>query len=95
MTKKEYILAVIDTLPNWEMWRWIKAMVQNDQLDERTLNMLVIILNNAMDKITAAVKDSKLIERIDARRKFDKQKERQAMEDEKVLEDLDFKLNDI
>ena len=70
-------------------------MVQNDQLDERTLNMLVIILNNAMDKITAAVKDSKLIERIDARKKFDKQKERQAMEDEKVLEDLDFKLNDI
>ena len=70
-------------------------MVQNDQLDERTINILVIILNNAMDKITAAVKDSKLIERIDARKKFDKQKERQAMEDEKVLEDLDFKLNDI
>ena len=46
MTKKEYILAVIDALPDWEMWRWIKAMVQNDQLDERSINMLVIILNN-------------------------------------------------
>ena len=70
-------------------------MVQNDQLDERTLNMLVIILNNAMDKITAAVKDSKLIERIDARKKFDKQKETQAQEDEKSLEELDSKLDNI
>ena len=67
MTKKEYILAVIDTFPDWEMWWWLKAMVQNDQLDERTINILVIILNNAMDKITAAVKESKLIERIDNR----------------------------
>ena len=95
MTKKEYILAVIDALPDWEMWRWIKAMVQNNQLDERTMNTLVIILNNAMDKITTAVKESKLIERIDARKNFDKQKEKQAQEDERTLEELDSKLNNI
>lgn len=95
MTKKEYILAVIDTFPDWEMWWWLKAMVQNDQLDERTINILVIILNNAMDKITAAVKESKLIERIDARKNFDKQKEKQAQEDEKSLEELDSKLDNI
>ncbi len=95
MTKKEYILAVIDTLPDWEMWRWIKAMVQNDQLDERTINMLVIILNNAMDKITTAVKESKLIERIDARKNLDEQKEKQAKKDERTLQELDSKLNDI
>ena len=95
MTKKEYILAVIDTLPEWEMWRWIKAMVVNDQLDERTINILVIMLNNAMDKITAAVKESKLIERIDARKNFDKQKKEQAKKDAKSLKELDSKLNDI
>ena len=95
MTKKEYILAVIDTFPDWEMWRWIKAMVQNDQLDERTINMLVIILNNAMDRITEAVKESKLIERIEARKNLDKQKEKQAKKDAKSLQELDSKLNDI
>ena len=95
MTKKEYILAVIDTLPDWEMWRWIKAMVQNDQLDERTINMLVIILNNAMDRITTAVKESKLIERIDARKNLNEQKEKQAKKDERTLQELDSKLNDI
>lgn len=95
MTKKEYILAVIDTFPDWEMWRWIKAMVQNDQLDERTINMLVIILNNAMDKITTAVKESKLIEKIDTRKNLDKQKQEQAKQDEETLKDLDSKLNDL
>ena len=93
MTKKEYILAVIDTFPNWEMWRWIKAMVQNDQLDERTINLLVIMLNNMMDKITAAVKESKLIKKIDARQNLDKQKQKQAEQDAKSLEELDSKLS--
>ena len=95
MTKKEYILAVIDTFPDWEMWWWIKAMVQNNQLDERTINMLVILLNNAMDKITTAVKESKLIERIDARKNLDEQKEKQAKRDENTLKDLDSKLNNL
>jgi len=70
-------------------------MVQNDQLDERTINMLVIILNNAMDRITEAVKESKLIERIEARKNLDKQKEKQAKKDAKSLQELDSKLNDI
>ena len=69
-------------------------MVQNDQLDERTINMLVIMLNNMMDKITTAIKESKLIERIDARQNLDKQKQKQAEQDAKSLEELDSKLSD-
>lgn len=95
MTKKEYILAVIDTFPDWEMWRWIKAMVQNDQLDERSINMLVIILNNAMDKITTAVKESKLIEKIEARKNLDKQKQKQAAQDAESLNKLDSMLDNL
>ena len=94
MTKKEYILAVIDTLPDWEMWRWIKAMVQNDQLEEHTINMLVIIFKKAMDKITATIKDNKMVETIQAMETFDQQKQKQAEEDAKSLEELDSKLND-
>ena len=95
MTKKEYILAVIDALPEWEMWRWIKAMVQNDQLEEHTIDMLVIILKKAMDKLTATIKENKMIETIQAIENFDKQKAEQAKKDAKTLEELDSKLNDI
>ena len=93
MTKKEYILAVIDALPDWEMWWWIKAMVQNDQLDEHTINMLVIILKRAMDKITSTIRENKMLETIQAMENFDKQKKEQAKQDAKSLEELDSKLN--
>ena len=95
MTKKEYILAVIDALPDWEMWRGIKAMVQNDQLEEHTINMLVIIFKKAMDKITATIKENKMEETIQTMEDFNKQKQKQAKEDEKTLQELDSKLNDI
>ncbi len=95
MTKKEYILAVIDALPDWEMWRGIKAMVQNDQLDDHAINMLVIILKRAMDKISATIKENRMIEKIQAVENFDKQKKEQAEKDAKSLEELDSKLNDI
>ncbi len=95
MTNKEYILAVIDVLPDWEMWRWIKAMVQNNQLDEHTLNMLVIILDKAMDKITAAIKENKMLEKIHAIQNLDKQKEEQAAQDAESLNKLDSMLNNL
>ena len=95
MTKKEYILAVIDALPEWEMWRWIKAMVQNNQLEDRSIDMLVIILKKAMDKITATIKENKMVETIQAMENFDKQKQKQAKEDEATLQELDSKLKNL
>ena len=95
MTKKEYILAVIDALPDWEMWRWIKAMVQNDQLEEHTINMLVIIFKKAMDKITATIKENKMIETIQAMESFDQQKQKQAQQDAESLAHLDSMLDDL
>ena len=95
MTKKEYILAVIDALPDWEMWRWIKAMVQNDQLDEHTINMLVIIFKKAMDKITATIKENKMVETIQVMENFNKQKAEQEKKDAKTLKDLDSKLKNL
>ena len=70
-------------------------MVQNNQLDDHTINMLVIILKKAMDKISATIKENKMIETIQAIENFDKQKAEQAKEDAKTLEELDSKLNDI
>ena len=90
MTKKEYILAVIDALPEWEMWWWIKAMVQNDQLEDRTINMLVIIFKKAMDRITATIKENKMIETIQAVDNFEEQNKKDASS----LNKLNSKLND-
>lgn len=95
MTKKEYILAVIDALPEWEMWWGIKAMVQNDQLEEHTIDMLVVILKKAMDKLTATIKENKMIETIQTIDSFDKQKEEQAKKDAKSLKELDSKLKNL
>lgn len=95
MTKKEYILAVIDALPDWEMWRGIKAMVQNDQLDEETIDKLVIVLKRAMARMATAIRESKAIETLKSMQNFDKQKKEQEEKDAKSLEELDSKLNDI
>ena len=70
-------------------------MVQNDQLEEHTINMLVIIFKKAMDKITATIKENKMEETIQTMEDFNKQKQKQAKEDEKTLQELDSKLNDI
>ncbi len=70
-------------------------MVQNDQLEEHTINMLVIIFKKAMDKITATIKENKMDETIQTMEDFNKQKQKQAKEDEKTLQELDSKLNDI
>ena len=95
MTKKEYILAVIDALPNWEMWRWIKAMVQNNQLDDHAMNMLVIIFKKAMDKITKVIEENKMVETVEFTEKFNEQKQKQAEEDAASLQQLDSLLNDL
>jgi hypothetical protein len=68
-------------------------MVENDQLEEHTINMLVIIFKKAMDKITSTIKENKMVETIQAVEKFNKQKEKQAKEDEETLQKLGSKLN--
>lgn len=95
MTKKEYILAVIDALPEWEMWWWIKAMVQNDQLEEPILDKLVIIFKKAMDNLDEIIKKHKMIESIKTMENFEKQKEEQAKQDKENLAQLDNLLNNI
>ena len=95
MTKKEYILSVIDIFPDREMWRGIKAMVQNDQLDDHTINLLVIAFKRSMDKLTDAIKKNKMLETIQAVESFNEQKQKQQKADEESLKNLDSKLSSI
>ena len=95
MTKKEYILSVLELFPDWEMWWWIKAMVQNNQLNDHTMNLLVIAFKRAMDNLNDIIDKHKMIETIQAVENFGKQKKEQAKKDAKSLEELDSKLKDI
>jgi hypothetical protein len=70
-------------------------MVQNDQLDDHAINMLVIILKRAMNKIDATIRENKMIETIQAVENFDKQKQEQAQQDAESLAHLDSMLNDL
>jgi hypothetical protein len=70
-------------------------MVQNDQLEDHTMNLLIIALKRAMDKLTDVIKENKMIETIQAVESFDKKKKEQAKKDAKTLKDLDSKLKSL
>jgi hypothetical protein len=70
-------------------------MVQNDQLEDHTMNLLVIALKRAMDNLTDVIKENKMIENIQAVESFDKKKKEQAKKDAKTLKDLDSKLKSL
>ena len=95
MTKKEYILAVIDALPKWEMWRGIKAMVLNNQLEDETIDKLVVIFEKVMQEITDYMRENKVMENLQAVQNLNQQKREQDEQDAKSLEELDSKLNDL
>ena len=95
MTKKEYILAVIDALPKREMWRGIKAMVQNDQLEDETIDKLVIIFKKVMKEITDSLRENKVMENLQAIQSLNQQKKEQAKQDACHKEDNIWALQNI
>jgi len=81
-------------MPDREMGRGIKAMVENNQLEEKTIDLLVVIFDNAVDKITDVIKKHHIIEKIQAFKALDEQKQQQAQQDQVDLQRLDGMLND-
>ncbi len=64
-------------------------MVQNNQLNDETIDKLVIVFKKAMDQIMSYVKENKIEEKIQAKERFDLQKEQQAKQDKENLAALD------
>lgn len=92
MTKKEYILHALGLFPNWEMGRGIKAMVENNQLNDHALNLLVIILQRGIDQLNEAITKYKMKETIDHVDHFQQQQANQAKQDQEDLSNLDSML---
>ena len=51
-------------------------MVQNNQLDDETIDKLVIVFKRAMAKMATAIRESKAIETLKSMEVFNKQKEK-------------------
>lgn len=77
-------------MPDREMGRGIKAMVENNQLDEHTLDMLGIVFA----KMVASIRDDAKRQRITKEiANFNIQKEAQEKQDQADLQKLDSMLN--
>jgi DNA-binding FrmR family transcriptional regulator len=94
MTKQDYLLAVINAMPDWEMGRGIKAMIENNQLEENTIDLLVAVFRKTVEKMADIIKKHHLLEAIDAIENLNTQKSQQAKQDKSDLEKLDGMLND-
>ncbi|MBR7036989.1 hypothetical protein IKI14_03880 [bacterium] len=70
-------------------------MVQNNQLDDETIDKVVIIFKKVMQEITDSIRENKVMENLQAMQHLNQQKQEQAEQDAKSLEELDSKLNDI
>ncbi|MDR0650955.1 MAG: hypothetical protein LBG59_06245 [Candidatus Peribacteria bacterium] len=90
MTKQDYLLAVIDAMPDREMGRGIKAMIENNQLEDHTINLLIIVFKRAVDRLTDIMKKHQIMTAI---AQLEAQKEAQAQQDETDLQRLDKMLN--
>ena len=81
MTKQEFIITVLDLMPDREMGRGIKAMVENNQVDDHTINVLVIVLKKAVDKLNDVAVKYKMYETIQAVTTLNSQKAEQQQKD--------------
>ncbi|MDR0607117.1 MAG: hypothetical protein LBG52_01910 [Candidatus Peribacteria bacterium] len=93
MTKQGFIITVLDLIPDREMGWGIKAMVENNQLDDHAINVLVVVLKKAVDKLNDVAIKYKMYETIKAVDEFNAQKNEQKQKDASDLAKLDSMLD--
>ncbi len=79
MTKKEFMLKVIDALPNWKMGWGLKALIQNDQLDPDVFEKLYEVFKNSVNQTHAEIQQQQMQKRMDQVNAM-KQQEQQSEE---------------
>ena len=90
MTKKEYILKILDALMgSWPLARGLKILVEGDALDENTVQKIVDIFAKTIDEIQDSKDKEKLIKSKNALEKLKQIEQEQHLRDEKSLGELD------
>ena len=93
MTKQEYLFAVIDAIPDWKMGRGLKTLIANNQLNEETIDKMVIIFKRAMDRISFYIKGQHVLEQLHASEHLAEQENAQAQQDAIDFQKLDEMLS--
>ena len=90
MTKKDYILKILDALMgSWPLARGLKILVEGDALDENTVQKIVDIFAKTIDEIEDSKDKEKLIKSKNALEKLKQIEQEQHLRDEKSLGELD------
>jgi hypothetical protein len=80
-------------MPDWEMGRGIKAMIENNQIDDHTMDVLVEIFKKAVEKMADVIKKYHLMEAIQAIESLNTKKAEQAQQDAQDIEKLNGMLD--
>jgi len=93
MTKKDYILKVLDALTGiWPLARGLKILVENNELDDNTTNTLVDVFSATINEILTTEAKEKLQKSKDILEKIKTIEREQHNKDQKEVENLDIML---
>lgn len=96
MTKKAYILKVLDALIGiWPLARGLKILVEGNVLDTKTIDSLVDIMAKTIDEITDKTAKEKLEKSKNVIERIKHIEREQHLRDEKSLEELDQMIKNI
>lgn len=96
MTKKEYILKVLDALVGyWPLARGLKILIDGNALDDKTIDSLVDILSKTIDEIKDGETKEKLQKSKSVLEQLKKIEWEQHVRDEASLKELDKMIKEI
>lgn len=96
MSKKEYILKVLDALTGYRpLARGLKILVDGNALDDKTIDSLVDIFAKTIDSIQDSEAKTKLQKSKDALEQLKKIEREQHVKDKKSLDELDVMIKEI
>lgn len=83
MTKKEFMLQVIDFLPDWKMGWGLKPLIENNQLAPDVFEQLYLIFQENIHQTYTELQKVQLKDRLEKIEEM-RQKDEQARQDELV-----------
>lgn len=83
MTKKEFMLQVIEFLPDWQMGRGLKPLIENNLLSPEAFEALYTIFQENIRQTYTEVQKLQFKERLEKIEEM-RQKDEQAREEELV-----------
>lgn len=96
MTKKEYILKILDALTKyWPLARGLKILIDGDALDDKAIDILVNIFAKTIDEIQDSEAKQKLQTSKNVLERLKKIEQEQHLKDKDSIDELDAMIKEI